>query len=119
MERRKRKSIPDKNSGKRVRENVQADVLEIHQTSNISHQTFVINHQKSSIYNSCPHCAGIPFETIIGLCEDRICPDCEHKKTAWLIQKYQADEEARKKKKFAPIEPERKRKHIRTNFLSK
>ena len=118
MERKKRKQIPGAHRTKSIHRAVKVNSEKIHQPAD-KFIPSTINHQTSSIYNTCPHCAGIPFETIVGICEDKVCPDCEHKKTAWLIQKYQADEEARKKKKFAPIEPGRKRKHIRTNFLSK
>lgn len=109
MESTKRKPVLGKSSRKSIRRIVEND-------SNKIFSSTTVNHIRST-FNTCPHCAGIPFETIVGICEDKICPDCEHKKTAWLIQKYQAQIDARKKKKFAPVEKERRHRSKQQNLI--
>jgi len=118
METRKRKQIPGAHRTKSIHRNVEISSIATPPPSEKFLQSTIINLQ-STIYSTCPHCAGNSFEELEGVLETGLCVECEHEKTAWLIQKYTADEEARKKKKFSLIEPERKRKHIRTNFLSK
>jgi len=103
MERQKRKPVPGKNSNKRIRRAVKVNDSEIFSSTTYNHQ--------STTNNFCPHCAGNSFEDLQGVLETGLCIACEHEKTAWLIQKYQADEEAREKKKFAPIEPGHKKKN--------
>jgi len=119
METRKRKQIPGAHRSKRVQRNVKADTQKQPSQPKADPPLAETIHNQRTTLNLCPHCAGNSFEDLQGVCETGLCVECEHEKTAWLIQKYQADADARKKKKFALIEPGRKRKHRRTNFLSK
>jgi len=103
MEARKRKQISGKNSSKGVRRNVNAACKDDFQPS-------TINYEKSSIYNTCPHCAGNSFEDLRGVCETGLCVECEHKKIDWLIAKRQAQIKALKKKRPAATKRRRRGK---------
>jgi len=65
------------------------------------------NMLQGSVYGTCPHCAGVGFKDILGSTYERwLCPGCELKKSAYLIDRYAAEDALNRVRKYLEREIE-------------